>query len=128
MYCSAKTPLKLVIFVKDKVADDAKINLRHTLNHYKSASNFPGQFNQFQENKEKLEHIVNDYIQTGTATRKFDGFSVRFEQDKIKCSYNSGLNATHTIKFTPLEHKIDIAQGDVNDPSCDIDLESNKGE
>ena len=64
-------------------------------------------------NKFNIENLLNDYLSIGTATRKFDGIGVKFENHKIQYSFNGGLNANNSIDVTPLSHRhIDSLNGD----------------
>ena len=59
-----------------------------------------------------IETLISDYLETGTATRKFDGISVKVENNKIRCSYSGGLNAQNTIQSIPIHHQLETNNGD----------------
>ena len=44
-------------------------------------------------------------METGTATRRFDGIKVQYENNQIKCNYASGLNAENKFELIPLQNK-----------------------
>ena len=56
--------------------------------------------------------LIADYLRTGTATRKFDGISVKVENNKVKCSFACGLGAVNSIKSIPLHEQIENINGD----------------
>lgn len=66
----------------------------------------------FQKEK-KIEDFINQYLETGTATRRFDGIKVQFDKNKVKCLYASGLNAENKFELIPLQDKhINQIKGD----------------
>lgn len=60
-------------------------------------------------------------MEIGTATRKFDGISVKYEGSKVKCSYESGLNARNSIYSNPIHKKLASNAGDISQVSVDDD-------
>ena len=67
---------------------------------------------QYQFSKNNIESLITDYIETGTATRKFDGISVKLENNKIRYLYSGGLNAQNCIKAIPIHQQIESNNGD----------------
>ena len=67
--------------------------------------------------EKKLEDFISQYLETGTATRRFDGIKVQFEKNnKVRCLYATGLSAENKIAFTPIQKKhITQIKGDNND-------------
>ena len=63
--------------------------------------------------EKKIEDFINQYLETGTATRRFDGIKVQFDKNKVKCLYASGLNAENKFELIPLQNKhINQIKGD----------------
>lgn len=77
-----------------------------TLDHISPASN--------QHQQKGIEELLTDYVQTGTATRRFDGISVKVVNKLIKCMFSSGLNARTSIQYAPVKSKLQQAVGDSN--------------
>ena len=71
----------------------------------------------FMPKEKKLEDFISQYLETGTATRRFDGIKVQFEKNnKVRCLYATGLSAENKIAFTPIQKKhITQIKGDNND-------------
>ncbi|MCQ2816769.1 MAG: hypothetical protein MJ252_05830, partial [archaeon] len=56
--------------------------------------------------QKEFEEILEDYASTGNASRKFDGITVKFIKQKLKYSYNCGLNCNNYMKNAPTDTKI----------------------
>ena len=57
------------------------------------------------KDENKIEDIINKYMETGTATRRFDGIKVQYENNQIKCNYAGGLNAENKFELIPLQNE-----------------------
>ena len=53
----------------------------------------------------QLEDFITKYMETGTATRRFDGIKVQYENNQIKCNYAGGLNAENKFELIPLQNE-----------------------
>ena len=70
-------------------------------------------------NKEKnhLEKSIEKYLETGTASRRFDGIKVNFNNGIINYEYASGLSAKQKLENNPLQNqKIKELNGDDDTP------------
>lgn len=74
-------------------------------------------------NQKNIEALIEDYLEIGTATRKFDGISVKYEGSKVKCSYEGGLNAKNTIYSIPIHNKLSSNAGDTSQVLVSDDTE-----
>lgn len=52
----------------------------------------------------KIEDFINKYMETGTATRRFDGIKIQYENNQIKCKYAGGLNAENKFELIPIQN------------------------
>ena len=69
-------------------------------------------FNLTPQKQVNLETIITDYLETGTATRKFDGIAIKVENNKVRYSYSGGLNANNSIPNIPIHQQIMSNNGD----------------
>ena len=69
-------------------------------------------FNLTPQKPVNLETIITDYLETGTATRKFDGIAIKVENNKVRYSYSGGLNANNSIPNIPIHQQIMSNNGD----------------
>ena len=56
--------------------------------------------------------MTNNNNSQTPATRKFDGISVKLENNKIRYLYSGGLNAQNCIKDIPIHQQIESNNGD----------------
>ena len=83
-------------------------------------------FNLTPQKPVNLETIITDYLETGTATRKFDGIAIKVENNKVRYSYSGGLNANNTIPNIPIHQQIMSNNGDESLIIEDDDIEDTK--
>ena len=70
----------------------------------------------FMPKEKNIEDFISQYLETGTATRRFDGIKVQFEKDnKVRCLYATGLSAVNKIDLTPIQKHMSQIKGDNND-------------
>ena len=68
-----------------------------------------------------IEDYIKNYLETGTASRRFDGIKVDMENGKVKCDFDSGLSANKVQEINPLYNaKLNPVNGD-DDDNLDID-------
>ena len=76
-------------------------------------------------NKNKIfniEDYIKNYLETGTASRRFDGIKVDTKNGEVKCDFDSGLSANKVQKINPLHNaKLNPVNGDDDDDNLDID-------
>jgi len=56
--------------------------------------------------------VISDYLESGTATKKFDGVSFKVNSKEIKVCFEGGLNATNKIK-PPMHLQVENKKGDI---------------
>ena len=67
--------------------------------------------------KNHLEKSIEKYLETGTASRRFDGIKVNFNNGIINYEYASGLSAKQKLINNPLQNqKIKKLNGDDDTP------------
>ena len=70
----------------------------------------------FEKPQEKqIKEVIEQYLETGTATRKFDGIKLNFENGCLKCEIAGGLGAEHKVGFTPLQQQLNKVEGDIDE-------------
>ncbi len=71
----------------------------------------------YDNEKNHLEKSIEKYLETGTASRRFDGIKVNFNNGIINYEYASGLSAKQKLVNTPLQNqKIKELNGDDDTP------------
>ncbi len=72
----------------------------------------------FEDESFNLEKSIEKYLQTGTASRRFDGVKVKYNNGSLTCEYATGLNANQFFDQTPLSNqKIKESLGDEEPPN-----------
>ena len=77
--------------------------------------------NSLGNSQNSIEDIVDDYLNIGTATRRFDGIGYTIKNHRIKCLFKGGLNANNSLENTPIDNKIKYVNGDDYIPIRDDD-------
>ena len=68
-----------------------------------------------------IEDYIKNYLETGTASRRFDGIKVDTKNGEVKCDFDSGLSANKVQQINPLHNaKLNPVNGD-DDDNLDID-------
>jgi len=75
--------------------------------------------NHSSQNVSSIEEIVDDYLNTGTATRRFDGIGITIKNHKVKCLFRGGLSANNSLDITPIGKHIKSLMGDEFIPNPD---------
>ena len=71
------------------------------------------------QNVSSIEDIVDDYLNTGTATRRFDGIGFTIKNHKVKCLFRGGLSANNSLDITPIGTHMKSLVGDDFCPNPD---------
>ena len=72
----------------------------------------------FEDENFNLEKSIEKYLQTGTASRRFDGVKVKYNKGSVTCEYATGLNANQYFDQTPLSNqKLKESLGDEEPPN-----------
>ena len=80
-------------------------------------------YNKFSQTKNSgnIEEYVKKYLESGSATRRFDGIKVDYENGKLNYRYIIGLGARNKVEPVPLQlrhiHQLTGDQDSFNDPS-----------
>jgi len=73
------------------------------------------------KNSNDIEEYVKKYLESGSATRRFDGIKVDYENGKLNYRYIIGLGAKNKVEPVPLQlkhiHQLTGDQDSFNDPS-----------
>ena len=73
------------------------------------------------KNSNDIEEYVKKYLESGSATRRFDGISVDYENGKLNYRYIIGLGAKNKVEPVPLQlrhiRQLTGDQDSFNDPS-----------
>ena len=85
-----------------------------TFNTYFNYENAPNS-----QNVSSIEDIVDDYLNTGTATRRFDGIGFTIKNHKVKCLFRGGLSANNSLDITPIGTHMKSLVGDDFCPNPD---------
>jgi len=92
--------------------------INNVLNNYPHF-NFSSPRNHSNQSVSSIEDIVDDYLNTGTATRRFDGIGITIKNHKIKCLFRGGLSANNSLDITPIGTHIKSLMGDDFIPNPD---------
>ena len=107
---------------ENQIKNPEKLSLKYNILNTSPNLNLNFTFrNTLGNSKNSIEDIVDDYLNTGTATRRFDGIGYIIKNKKVKCLFKGGLNANKSLEITPIDNKIKYVKGDDYIPIPDDD-------